>query len=129
MFLCGALGLHAGAITKVNQFALFVLNAILLLAVGCSSLPTREETLDRDWLKLEAGAFSLYAPPGWEFHKKQGIHSYVGEFSGDGVVLKFDYGRYSSPLDEAVEPKYAVAQENIGGRKSRIVYRAIQVTV
>jgi hypothetical protein len=80
---------------EVNQLALLVLNAVLLLAVGFPSLPARGGTLDDGWLKPEAGAFSLYAPSDWEFHKKQGVDSYVGEFSGDGIVLKFDYGRYS----------------------------------
>ena len=104
---------------KVNQLALLVLNATLLLPVG---LPARGKTLDDGWLKLEAGAFSLYAPSGWGFHKKQGVDSYVGEFSGDGIVLKFDYGRYSSDLRDAVEPKYVVSQEKVDGHKSKIVY-------
>ncbi|MDR3720665.1 MAG: hypothetical protein P4L00_03630 [Candidatus Acidoferrales bacterium] len=74
------------------------------------------------WQKLSAGAFSLFAPAGWEFHKLQGVDSYVGEFSGDGIVLKFDFGRYSSDLRDAVEPKYVVTQEKVGGHKSKIVY-------
>lgn len=85
----------------MRQLVLFVSSVILLLTTGCSS---------------------LYAPPGWEFHKKQGIDSYVGEFAGNGIVLKFDYGRYSNPLDEAREPKYVVARENVGGHKAKVVY-------
>ncbi|SRR6266404_7191626 len=111
-----------GAITTVKQLVLFVSIAVLLLTPGCSLVPTREATVDAGWLKLEAGAFSVYAPDGWEFHKKQGIDSYVGEFVGNGIVLKFDYGEYSNPLDEAREPKYVVARENVGGHKSRMVY-------
>jgi hypothetical protein len=41
------------------------------------------------WHKVDAGAFSLFAPLGWEFHQLMGVDSYVGEFLGDGVVLKF----------------------------------------
>jgi hypothetical protein len=48
------------------------------------------------WQKLDAGPFSILAPAGWEFHQLQGIDSFVGEFAGDGVVLTFDFGRYSS---------------------------------
>jgi len=106
----------------VNQLALFVLNLTLLLTVGHPKLPARGEPLDDGWLKLEAGTFSLYAPPGWEFHKKQGVDSYVGEFSGDGIVLKFDYGRYSSDLRDAIEPKYEITLERVGGHKAKIVY-------
>lgn len=73
------------------------------------------------WYKVDAGAFSLFAPPGWEFHQLQGVDSYVGEFVGDGVVLRFDFGRYSSPLNEAKEPAYAIAHESIGGFPAKIV--------
>ena len=107
---------------KVNQLALFILNVTLLLTVGCPSLSARAEALDDGWLKLEAGAFSLYAPAGWEFREKLGVDSYVGEFSGDGIVLKFDYGRYSNDLRDAVELKYVVTEEKIGGHKAKIVY-------
>jgi hypothetical protein len=102
----------------LKQITLFVFGAIL---VGCSSIPRRVETPNNGWLKVEAGAFSIYAPPGWEFHQKQGIDSYVGEFTGSGVVLNFDYGPYSSPLDEYVEPKYVVAHGTIGGYGAKVV--------
>jgi hypothetical protein len=102
----------------LKQITLFVFGVIL---VGCSSIPRRVETPNNGWLKVEAGAFSIYAPPGWEFHRKQGIDSYVGEFTGSGVVLEFDYGLYSSPLDEAVEPKYVVAHDTIGGYGAKVV--------
>ena len=106
----------------MNQLGLFVFNTILSLVVSCPSLPARAETLDDGRTKLEAGAFSLNAPSDWEFHKKQGVDSYVGEFSGDGIVLKFDYGRYSNDLSDAVAPKYIITQEQVGGHKSKIVY-------
>jgi hypothetical protein len=107
----------------VNQLGSFVFNTILSLIVSCPSLPARAENLDdHRWTKLEAGAFSLDAPSGWEFHKKQGVDSYVGEFSGDGIVLKFDYGRYSNDLSDAVASKYIITQEQVGGHKSKIVY-------
>ncbi len=73
------------------------------------------------WHKVDAGPFSILAPSGWEFHQLQGIDSYVGEFVGDGVVLNFDFGRYSNPLDEAKKPAYAVVHESIGGSDAKIV--------
>jgi hypothetical protein len=73
------------------------------------------------WYKLDAGYFSIYAPPGWKFQKLQGIEdSYIGEFVV-GVWLEFEYGRWSSPLDEAHEPEYMVAHESIGGYRAKIV--------
>ncbi|MGA3325835.1 MAG: hypothetical protein ABSF45_15285 [Terriglobia bacterium] len=74
------------------------------------------------WHKLEAGAFSLFAPLGWEFHQRQGIDSYVGKFVGEGVVLNFDFGGYSSGyLKKATKPAYVIGHESIGGFRAKIV--------
>jgi hypothetical protein len=37
------------------------------------------------------------------------------------VVLNFDFGHYSNPLNEAKEPKYIIAHESIGGFPAKIV--------
>jgi hypothetical protein len=94
---------------------------ILDFACGTSEESRGEVTTLVGWHKVEAGAFSLFAPSGWEFHQLQGIDSYVGEFVGDGIVLNFDFGRYSNPLNEAQEPAYAVVHESIGGSDAKIV--------
>jgi hypothetical protein len=74
------------------------------------------------WHKVDAGPFSLFAPPGWEFHQLAGVDSYVGEFVGDGVTLRFDFGRYSSGyLKNAKKPAYGIARESIGGFAAKIV--------
>src|SRR5258708_34430868 len=80
-------------------------------AIGCSSAhnhaqvyppqPTGGESLSvvtapTTWHKVDAGAFSLFAPLGWELHHLAGVDSYVGEFVGDGVVLIVDFGQDSS---------------------------------
>jgi hypothetical protein len=75
-----------------------------------------------NWRKIDAGPFSILAPSGWEFHQLEGVDSYVGEFVGDGVVLRFDFGRYSKPLEkEAKKPAYIVLHKSIGGLPARIV--------
>lgn len=74
------------------------------------------------WQKLDAGPFSILAPAGWEFHQLQGIDSFVGEFAGDGVVLTFDFGRYSSGYfkkDKA--PAYLVTKRHVGGHTATVV--------
>jgi hypothetical protein len=73
------------------------------------------------WRKVDAGAFWLFAPVGWEFHQLQGVDSYVGEIVGEGVVLKFDFGAYSNPLKKEKKPQYVVVHEPIGGFRARIV--------
>jgi hypothetical protein len=109
-----------------KRIGLLALAAILLASeslsmVGCSTISNKTDASASGWLKVEAGAFSIYAPPGWKFHQRQGIDSFVGEFAGDGIVLSFDFGPYSNPLDEAREPTYVVTHETIGGHKEKIV--------
>jgi hypothetical protein len=74
------------------------------------------------WHKLDSGPFSILAPAGWEFHQLQGIDSFVGEFTGDGAVLTFDIGRYSSGYfkkDKA--PAYLIAKKHIGSHVAKVV--------
>jgi hypothetical protein len=91
--------------------------SICLPIVGCSY----KDKPPADWQKIDAGAFSLYAPRGWKFHKKQGIDSYVGEIAGGGVVLSFDFGQFSNSLSDAQEPSFVVAHELIHGSEAKIV--------
>lgn len=74
-----------------------------------------------DWRKVDAGPFSILAPPGWEFHQLPGVDSFVGEFLGRDIVLKFDYGEDSNPLKKEKKPAYTVIHKPIGGRRARIV--------
>jgi hypothetical protein len=86
-----------------------------------ATIPRASQTAHVGWTRLDAGTFSLYAPAGWELHKEQGIDSYVGEVSDGRIVLQFDYGLYSNPLDEAKPPKYVITNEEIGSMKAKIV--------
>jgi hypothetical protein len=79
-------------------------------------------TAPTGWNKVDAGPFSLFAPQGWEFHQLEGIDSYVGEFVGDGITLRFDFGEYSSGyVKKAKKPTYVMARESIGGFVAKIV--------
>lgn len=105
---------------------LLVLSAIIFSvnrppAIESSSPFNTPGGIPDGWVKVEAGAFSIQAPLGWEFHELQGEYSYVGKFTGNGVALHFDFGRYSNPLDDYQEPTYVVAHELVGGYKAKIV--------
>jgi hypothetical protein len=76
---------------------------------------------ESSWHKVDAGPFSILAPLGWEFHQLTGVDSYVGEFVGDGVVLRFDFGGHSNPLKEEKKPVHVVIHKSIGGRRAKIV--------
>ena len=122
--------------TRFVALAAMLISIAGVSAIGCSSAPshsqaypprpTGKESLSAipdasSWHKVDAGAFSLFAPSAWEFHQLQGIDSYVGEFVGDGAKLTFDYGPYSSPLTEAKAPTYVIAHKSIGGFPAKIV--------
>ncbi len=85
--------------------------------------PTGQETLTppTGWHKVDAGPFSILAPSGWEFHQIAGVDSYVGEFVGDGLTLRFDFGGYSNPLKEEKKPAYVVVHKSIGGFRAKVV--------
>ncbi|NMM50899.1 c-type cytochrome [Marinigracilibium pacificum] len=51
--------------------------------------------------KLDLGAFYLNAPIDFEYIKKTGIDSYVGEIAGKKDTLYFDYGWYSSDFQNS----------------------------
>lgn len=74
------------------------------------------------WQKVDAGPFSILAPPGWEFHQLPGVDTYVGEFVGDGASLAFSFGRYAKGcLNHYKKPMYAIANRSIGGLHAKIV--------
>jgi hypothetical protein len=85
--------------------------------------PTGEETLTlpTGWRKVDAGPFSILAPSGWEFHQLAGVDSYVGDFVGDGLTLRFDFGGYSNPLRDEKKPVYDVVHKSIGGFRAKVV--------
>ena len=82
-----------------------------------------------EWRRVEAPGwpsqpgFSLRVPPRWELKELQGIDSYVGEVTGDGVRLTFDYGGFSWSLDPADDPAhtYTVVYEDIGGFEAKLL--------
>jgi hypothetical protein len=85
--------------------------------------PTGEKTLTppTGWHKVDAGPFSILAPSGWEFHQLAGVDSFVGQFVGDGLTLRFDFGGYSNPLKEEKKPAYVVVHKSIGGFRAKVV--------
>lgn len=102
--------------TRMLPLAGALLIGASLLAVGCSS----EDAPPIGWKMIDAGSFSIFAPPGWKFDRLQGVDSYVGEFVGDGFVLNFDFGEYSNSLDED-QASYVITYDLIGGLKAKIV--------
>jgi hypothetical protein len=101
----------------------FALKSDAILHGWCQSACDRTSASVPDcWRKLEAGPFSILVPSGWEFQQLPGVDSYVGQFVGDGVSLRFDFGRYSDGyLSQANEREYTVLHKSIGGFPAKVV--------
>ena len=75
------------------------------------------------WQVADAGPFRFSVPPGYQRRTVQGIDSYVGEWGTAGRKVGFDWGMYSSPLDEAstLLRGYVECTLEIGGHPARVV--------
>jgi hypothetical protein len=75
------------------------------------------------WTSADAGPFSLRLPPGYSKAEVQGIDSFVGEYRAPGRTLHFDYGAYSSTLQEwrSAGAGFRSCRMEIDGRLAKIV--------
>lgn len=103
--------------SKSRLRAVIVCAALALVLSGCGI----NGAAPVGWIKIDARDFSLFAPPGWTFHRLRGIDSSPGEFEGDGVVLDSEFGEYSDDLQHENPPAYTVIHRSIGGFRARVV--------
>lgn len=76
------------------------------------------------WTAVDAGPFRVAVPPGYQRREVRGIDSYVGHWDGPGgSSLHFDYGAYSSSLNELAAGlrDYRECATDIGGHPARVV--------
>ena len=85
-------------------------------SAGACTLGTEVDT--RSWTLIEDRGFSFRLPPGFVEQDIQPIDSHVREWSdGAGGFLSFDYGWYSSTLEEfATNAEHSRCDVTIGGR-------------
>ena len=122
-------------LAAADRYHVFGDRLVILTRTGDALVFQRESTSTEagqpgpDWTRVEAPGwsdqpgFSLLLPPGWALNELQGIDSYVGEVTGDGVRLMFDYGSYSWGLNPEDEPEheYVVSYEDIGGLRAKLL--------
>ncbi|MFA4814822.1 MAG: hypothetical protein WC924_02350 [Candidatus Gracilibacteria bacterium] len=97
--------------------------AVVLLVSGCTTsvddwgtitddgYEIEHNGVNPDWEMLDQGDFTLYAPSGWALTPEQGIDSYVGTISGDGMSLKYAYGENVGAL--SYNSEYLVSEYNV----------------
>lgn len=95
--------------------------SVVFLLIFTAPSGCQQASGEPGWQKLDAVAFSIMAPPGWRLHQLPGADSYVGELIGDTVVLRFDFGAHSNPLQDVKAPVYVILNRRIAGHRARVV--------
>jgi hypothetical protein len=100
--------------------------------LGISASPdpeTPKQSLDPTkpgpgWKRVDAdGLFFLSLPEDMKKQEVRGIDSSVGQYRNGRMMVSFDYGIYSNPLESySDKPDYKENLKNIGGKKAKIVF-------
>jgi hypothetical protein len=90
---------------RTKKYSLFLL---IICTISCNTKTRNCQTLD-------FGAFKLKAPKGWVKFKEQGIDSYVGGLTNGKDSLWFDYGWYSSEINDEYSSSHLYGQDTING--------------
>jgi len=125
--------------TAMNPRSIFVFFCIAIL-LGCHTPYKSEISVTPDpgmqkqspdptkpgpgWRRVDAdGLFFLSLPADMKKQIVRGIDSSVGEYRNGRVVVSYDYGIYSNPLETfSDKPEYKENLKDIGGKKAKIVF-------
>jgi hypothetical protein len=75
------------------------------------------------WKVADAGPFRFSVPNDYQRRTVQGIDSYIGRWSAPGRSVHFDWGPYSSTLDESATllRGHVECTMEIGGHRAKVV--------
>ncbi len=117
----------SGTVTEIDKNVVqarldAILNSFTLNSTSTNVAPSKKITgaEEAKWQIIDTGPFAIFTPQGWKFTKLQGIDSFIGEFTGDGMTLVFDFGHYSNSLAEDDDKDHTVTYETINGHKAKI---------
>lgn len=76
------------------------------------------------WKRVDAdGLFFLSLPEDMKKQNVRGVDSSVGQYRNGRMVVSFDYGIYSNPLESySDKPGYKETLKSIDGKKAKIVF-------
>lgn len=115
---CGSWSISPGSSTGVSRrwsFRWTFAYAALLATIGCAR-HAEPVNAPEGWERYDMQSFSFWAPTGMTEAPVRPVDSYVRQFTGNGMVLTFDYGRFSNSLDGAKRSH----NESIDGRVARL---------
>jgi hypothetical protein len=93
---------------------------------GCAPTPTSVPqvfTPPAGWVQVNAqGHFTFWMPSTLVEDQVQGTDSYLGQWSGSGLYVKFDYGMYSGGIDSRIQAvSHTEVSDSASGRAGTIV--------
>jgi hypothetical protein len=104
--------------TACTALTIGVAMASMLATGPCDETPAGTG----DWTRFRPhDAFTFRGPSDLEAIPVQAVDSGVGRYANADLVLSYDYGWYSDPLEPAGQPGYQSESVEIDGRTARIV--------
>jgi hypothetical protein len=100
--------------------------AVVLALSACAQTTTsspRAFTPPAGWVQVNAqGHFTFWTPNTLVEEQVQGTDSYVGQWSGSGLYVQFDYGMYSGGIDSTIQAlPHTEVSDSASGRAGTIV--------
>jgi hypothetical protein len=99
---------------------------VVLALSACAQTTTsspRAFTPPAGWLQINAQEhFAFWIPSALSEEHVQGTDSYVGQWSGAGLCVKFDYGMYSGGIDSTIQAlPHTEVSDSASGRAGTII--------
>lgn len=96
---------------------------ILMIVAGCVEQKTQNNSLEGGWKTIDAeGKFSFDLPQSMNKKEVRPLDSFVQQYVGDGMLVIFDYGWFSDPLNRyESEPEYWREQKKVGGFDATLI--------
>ena len=87
-------------------------------------LENSEHYMDSDidgWHTIQTGRFEIQTPVEFKFFRKRGIDSFIGGITDKNDTISFDYGYYSSSLNDLRTPNFDIIYKSINERDFKIM--------
>ena len=100
------------------------LTKILFALMVTSLTGCNDDELNLEYTNLKTiviGDYRFEFPSQFRLIEEQGIDSFVGKVVGSGIELKFDFGVYTSPIENLPSNSYEVLNETFGSVERQII--------
>lgn len=106
-----------------NRIIFIAVLSMMFFVIGCATPKISDGAQETAWQTIDAeGRFSFQLPQGMNRQEVQPIDSFGQQYAGDGMLVAFDYGWYSDPLNRLEsQPEYWEKWQEIGGFNAKLI--------